>query len=101
MFCKKCGKENNEKEKFCGNCGGEVLETDSISSTVEKVNKKEPEPKSFKLDMSKDGNRRSLMAVGFIILIRLLGPMFDSYLIAGIVAGVIFAVVDFSFKNKK
>lgn len=100
MFCKKCGKENNEKEKFCGNCGAEILETNSISSTDEKVSKK-PESKSFKLDMSKDGNRRSLMAVGLIILIRLLGPIFDSYLIAGIVAGVIFAVIDFSFKNKK
>ncbi len=25
MYCKKCGKENNEKEKFCGNCGDKIL----------------------------------------------------------------------------
>jgi len=51
--------------------------------------------------MSKEGNRRGLMGIGFLVLLRLLGPLVGSYLLAGIILGVLFAIIDYSFKNKK
>ena len=39
MFCSKCGKEVDENDKFCGNCGAEIKNT-GIDSNKKKEKKK-------------------------------------------------------------
>jgi hypothetical protein len=56
--------------------------------------------KSFKLDMSKETNRRGLMGIGFIILLRFLGALIGSYLIAGLILGILFAGVEVYSQKK-
>lgn len=93
MNCTKCDNEINAGAKFCGKCGAEQAKP-QIKPEEEKI-----EQKSFKLDMSKEGNRRGLMGIGFLILLKLLGPLVGSYLLAGIILGVLFAIIDYSFKK--
>lgn len=93
--CIKCDNELEASAKFCGKCGAEQIKSQVKSEETKS------EQKSFKLDMSKEGNRRGLMGIGFLILLKLLGPLVGSYLLAGIILGVLFAIIDYSFKNKK
>ena len=94
MNCKNCGNSISENIKFCGKCGTEQTNKGEVVSGEPK------QQKSFKLDMSKDANRLGLEGVGLLILIRVLGPIFGSYLLAGIVSGVIIYLIDLSFKRK-
>jgi hypothetical protein len=93
MDCKNCGNELSVDSKFCGKCG-----TEQVKDQV-KLEETKTEQKSFKLDMSKEGNRRGLMGIGFLIGLKLLGPLVGSYLLAGIILGILFAVIDYSFKK--
>lgn len=93
MNCKNCNNSISEDAKFCGKCGAEQSNLQPQKEEVQK------EQKSFKLDMSKEGNRRGLMGIGFLIGLKLLGPLVGSYLLAGIILGVLFAVIDYSFKK--
>lgn len=56
--------------------------------------------KSFKLDMSGDANRRGLLGISMIVCIKLLGSQIGSYLVAGIIMGIVFAGVEYYFSNK-
>jgi uncharacterized membrane protein YvbJ len=96
MNCQKCNNQISEDVKFCSKCGSKITIQEPII-----VDKTDIKQKSFKLDMSKDANRRGLMGIGFLILLRLLGPVFGSYLIAGIVLGVIFAVIEFIINKNR
>ncbi len=93
MNCIKCDNELEASVKFCGKCGAEQIKSQVKSEETKS------EQKSFKLDMSKEGNRRSLMGIGFLILLKLLGALLGSYLLAGIILGVLFAIIDYSFKK--
>lgn len=93
MNCINCNNTLPNEAKFCGKCG-----TKQIKSQT-KPEETKSKQKSFKLDMSKEGNRRGLMGIGFLILLRLLGPLVGSYLLAGIILGVLFAIIDYSFKK--
>ncbi|MBA3789371.1 zinc-ribbon domain-containing protein [Patescibacteria group bacterium] len=92
MNCKHCNNSVPDDAKFCMKCGKEQI--------VPQAKVEEPvKQKSFKLDMSKEANRRGLMGIGFLILLKVLGPLVGSYLIAGIILGVLFAVIDYSAKK--
>lgn len=93
MKCIKCDNELEASVKVCGKCGAEQIKSPA------KPGEAKSEQKSFKLDMSKEGNRRSLMGIGFLILLKLLGPLVGSYLLAGIILGVLFAIIDYSYKK--
>lgn len=93
MNCKSCNNLVPDDAKFCGKCGSDQLNSVPQKEEIQK------EQKSFKLDMPKEGTRRGLMGIGFVIGIRLLGPLVGSYLLAGIILGVLFVVIDYSFKK--
>lgn len=93
MKCIKCDNELEASVKFCRKCGAEQIKSQVKSEETKS------EQKSFKLDMSKEGNRRSLMGIGFLILLKLLGALLGSYLLAGIILGVLFVIIDYSFKK--
>lgn len=95
MNCKNCNNTVPEDAKFCGKCGAEQLHKEPQKEEAQQEQKQ----KSFKLDMSKEGNRRGLLGIGFLIGLKLLGPLVGSYLLAGIILGVLFAVIDYSFKK--
>ncbi len=94
MNCKKCNNNVSDDAKFCGKCGAE-----QPSHSQKENTQQEKEQRSFRLDMSKKGNLRALMGIGFLVGLRLLGPLVGSYLLAGIILGVLFAVIDYSFKK--
>ena len=93
MNCKNCNNNVSKDDKFCGKCG-----TEQSNPQSQKEDAKE-EQKSFKLDMSKEGNRRGLMGICFLIGLKILGPLVGSFLIAGIILGVLFVIIDYSFKK--
>jgi hypothetical protein len=93
MNCEKCSSPLSNDAKFCGKCGAEQSNPQPQKEEVQK------EQKSFKLDISKESNRRGLMGIGFLIGLKLLGPLVGSYLLAGIILGGLFAVIDYSFKK--
>lgn len=93
MNCTNCNNSLQNEAKFCGKCG-----TEQIKPQV-KLEEVKDKQKSFKIDMSKESNRRGLMGIGFLIGLKLLGPLVGSYLLAGIILGVLFAVIDYSFKK--
>lgn len=64
------------------------------------ANEPEKKQKSFRLDMSKEANRRGLQGIAFLILLKFLGPLIGSYLIAGLLLSILFAINEFSKKNK-
>ena len=93
MNCTNCNNQVPEDAKFCMKCCKEQIKPQV------KIEEPEKKQKSFKLDMSSDANRRGLMVVGFLILLKVLGPLVGSYLVAGIILGVLFAVIDYSSKK--
>ncbi|MDO8572997.1 MAG: zinc ribbon domain-containing protein [bacterium] len=93
MNCTNCNNPVPEDAKFCMRCGKEQVKPQV------KIDEPQKEQKSFKLDMSKDANRRGLMGVAFLILLKVLGPLVGSYLLAGIILGVLFAVIDYSSRK--
>ena len=60
-----------------------------------------PVQKSFKLDTSKEGNRRTLMGLGLLVGIKLLGPVIGSYLIAGLIMGALVFVIEYLITKSK
>jgi len=95
MKCTKCDNEIEVSAKFCGKCGAEQLHEQPQKEEVQQEQKQ----KSFKLDMSKEGKRRGLMGIGFLIGLKLIGALVGSYLLAGIILGVLFAIIDYSLKK--
>lgn len=37
MFCEKCGKNRNENDKFCGDCGADFSQAEAISTPVDQA----------------------------------------------------------------
>lgn len=92
MNCSNCNNQLADGAQFCSKCGTKQIKEEAVLSVNEPTQKK----KSFGLDMSWESNRRTLMGVGFLILLRFLGPLVGSYLVAGIILGILFAVIEYS-----
>ncbi len=74
MYCPKCGKENPEDARFCGNCGEDlsIIVEETANKQPEIVNKKEEESSHFfKLLFSFGKKRKLVITFGIIILVLL------------------------------
>lgn len=47
MYCKKCGKELKENDRFCSGCGARIDASDSFATMAAGIDEKKPEPSKF------------------------------------------------------
>ena len=74
MFCPKCGKENPDDARFCGNCGEDlsiIVEPPSINNTSAENKKEEEKSSFFKFFFSFGRKRKLVVTFGIIILVML------------------------------
>lgn len=71
MYCRKCGGQVNDDDKFCSVCGTQVENVESISNNVDSVQIKETKQKSKKIIIM------SIVASAILTLVLFLRMMVD------------------------